>query len=70
MDSNLPSKDEKISHRGLTVQENVAIDQMKQRRKEKPVNIFTVTQTDDSETLSLAYDESLASLDKDQLMDT
>ncbi len=70
MDSNLPSKNEKISHRDLTVQENVAIDQMKQRRKEKPVTIFKVTQTDDSETLSLAHDENLASLDKDQLMDT
>lgn len=70
MDSNLTSKNEKISHRDLTVQENVAIDQMKQRRKENPVTIFKVTQTDDSETLSLAYDEGLASLDRDQLMDT
>ncbi len=70
MDSNLPSKNEKIVCRDLTFQENVAIDQMKQRGKEKPVTIFKVTKADDSETLSLAYDESLASPDRDQLMDT
>ena len=70
MDSNLRSKNEKISCRDLTVQENVAINQMKQRRKENLVTIFKVTQTDDSETLSLAYDESLASPDSDQLLDT
>lgn len=44
--------------------------EIKQREKGKPVAIFKVTKTDDSETLSLAHDESLASLDRDQLMDT
>ena len=70
MDSNSASKNKKTSCRDLTVQENVAIDQMKQRRNGNPVTIFQVTQTDGSETLGLAYDKNLGSLDKDLLMDT
>src|ERR1700733_11311513 len=67
MDSNLLSKGEKISCRDLTIQEDAAANRT--RRKGKPVTLFKVTKTDDSETLSLAYDESLSPQDRDQLMD-
>lgn len=45
-------------------------NRMKQRRKGKPVTLFKATKTDESETFSLVYDESLTLIDRDQLMDT
>ena len=70
MNSELESACQKVDCRALTHQEHVAIDQMNQRQKKKPATLFKTTKNGDSETLSLAFDESLSPQDRSLLIET
>ncbi len=70
MDSELEFESQELNCRALTHQEHAAIDQMNQRQKGRPMALFKTTKNGDSETLSLAFDESLSPKDRILLTET